>query len=325
LNTDIALTPETTLSIVIPCYRSGEGLPKLVERLGEALPDLATIYEAVLVDDASPDNTWQTIEDLARRYSWVRGIQLMRNYGQHNALLCGIRAANYDVVVTMDDDLQHPPDQIPLLLAKLADGYDVVYGAPERQQHGFWRDLASQITKIMLQSSMGVENARNVSAFRAFRTKVRNAFTQYQNPYVSIDVLLTWGTTRFAAIPVRHDARQYGVSHYTMYKLIRHAANMITGFSTMPLRVASIIGFVMTLFGLVVLVYVVGRALLFGIVVPGFAFLASVIAIFSGAQLFALGVIGEYLARMYFRSMDRPAYTVRTQSDESSADDTAQP
>ncbi|MCC6616706.1 MAG: glycosyltransferase family 2 protein [Anaerolineae bacterium] len=322
MNTQRAPAATTTLSIIIPCYRSGEGLPRLIERLEAVLPSLASAYEVLLVDDASPDDTWQAVEDLAHRYAWVRGIQLMRNYGQHNALLCGIRAAAYEIVVTMDDDLQHPPDQIHLLLDKLAEGYDVVYGAPEREQHGIWRDLASQITKIMLQSSMGVDNARHVSAFRAFRTKVRNAFVQYQNPYVSIDVLLTWGTTRFAAITVRHDTRQYGVSHYTVRKLIRHAINMITGFSTMPLRVASIVGFAMTLFGLLVLIYVVGRALFFGIVVPGFAFLASVIAIFAGAQLFALGVIGEYLARIYFRSMDRPAYTMRTTSDESNTDDT---
>lgn len=309
-----------TLSVVIPCYRSGEGLAQLVDLLAEILPNLADPYEIILVDDASPDNTWQIVEALTAHYAWVRGIQLMRNYGQHNALLCGIRAAQNEIVVTMDDDLQHPPDQIHLLLDKLAEGYDVVYGSPVHEQHGFLRDLASQITKLMLQNSMGVENARSVSAFRAFRTKVRDAFAQYQNPYVSIDVLLTWGTTRFASVHVRHDARQYGVSHYTMRKLIRHAVNMITGFSTTPLRLASIVGFAMTLFGLGVLVYVIGRALFFGIVVPGFAFLASVIAIFSGAQLFALGVIGEYLARIYFRSLDRPAYTVRTTTIEDRAD-----
>ncbi|MCA9908709.1 MAG: glycosyltransferase family 2 protein [Anaerolineae bacterium] len=301
-----------TLSVVIPCYRSGAGLTRLADLLAATLPDLADAYEVLLVDDASPDDTWQIVEALTTRYTWVRGIQLMRNYGQHNALLCGIRAAQNEIVITMDDDLQHPPDQIRRLLGKLAEGYDVVYGSPEYEQHGIWRNLASQITKLMLQNSMGVENARSVSAFRAFRTKVRDAFTQYQNLYVSIDVLLTWGTTRFASVHVRHDPRQYGMSHYTMRKLIRHAINMITGFSTMPLRFASILGFAMTLFGLGVLVYVIGRALLFGIVVPGFAFLASVIAIFSGAQLFALGVIGEYLARIYFRSLDRPAYTVRT-------------
>jgi undecaprenyl-phosphate 4-deoxy-4-formamido-L-arabinose transferase len=235
----------------------------------------------------------------------------MRNYGQHNALLCGIRVAQYDIVITMDDDLQNPPTEVSKLLAKLEEGYDVVYGTPQAEQHGLWRDLASQITKIALQSAMGVDVARNVSAFRAFRTQLRAAFQDYQGPFVSIDVLLTWGTTRFAAIPVRHNQRRAGVSNYTFRKLVTHALNMMTGFSVLPLQLASLIGFGFTLFGLLVLAYVVGRFLIQGGSVPGFPFLASIIAIFSGAQLFALGIIGEYLARMHFRMMDRPPYVVR--------------
>ena len=128
---------------------------------------------------------------------------------------------------------------------------------------------------------------------------------------MSIDVLLTWGTTRFAAVPVRHDPRQVGVSNYTFRKLVRHALNMMTGFSTLPLQLASVVGFAFTLFGLLLLVYVIGRYLIEGGSVPGFPFLASTIALFSGAQLFALGIIGEYLARMHFRMMDRPSYVIR--------------
>jgi undecaprenyl-phosphate 4-deoxy-4-formamido-L-arabinose transferase len=238
----------------------------------------------------------------------------MRNYGQHNTLLCGIRQARYEVIVTMDDDLQHPPEEIPNLLAKLAEGYDVVYGTPQQEQHGFWRDVASQVTKLALQSTMGAETARNVSAFRAFRTRLRDAFANYQGPFVSIDVLLTWGTTRFAAIPVHHDPRRVGRSNYTFVRLVTHALNMMTGFSTWPLQLASLIGFAFTLFGLGVLVYVIGRYLIEGGSIAGFPFLASIIAIFSGAQLFALGIIGEYLARMHFRMMERPAYSVREHS-----------
>jgi undecaprenyl-phosphate 4-deoxy-4-formamido-L-arabinose transferase len=301
-----------SLSVVIPVYRSAGGLPVLIEELEKVLPSLADQYEIVLVDDGSPDRSWDAIQTITRENPRVRGFTLMRNYGQHNALLCGIRAAQHEVIVTIDDDLQNPPGEIHKLLAKLDEGYDVVYGTPLRQQHGLWRDLASQITKLVLQSSMGVETARNVSAFRAFRTQVRDAFTNYGSPYVSIDVLLTWGTTRFAAVVVQHDARRYGTSNYTLTKLIRHALNMITGFSVLPLQLASLLGFALALFGALVLVYVVGHALLTGIIVPGFAFLASIIAIFSGAQLFALGVIGEYLARIHFRTMDRPVYTVRS-------------
>ena len=235
----------------------------------------------------------------------------MRNYGQHNALLCGIRAAKYDLVVTMDDDLQHPPEEIPRLLARLEEGFDVVYGAPEAERNGPMRAIASRITRLALRTTVGADVARNVSAFRIFRTQLREAFAGYQSPFVSIDVLLTWATTRFGATTVPFHRRHSGSSNYTFTKLVRFALDMMTGFSAAPLQLASLIGFGCMLFGIGVLVYVVGRYFLEGSI-PGFPFLASIIAIFSGAQLFALGVIGEYLARMHFRSMKRPAYVVRT-------------
>jgi undecaprenyl-phosphate 4-deoxy-4-formamido-L-arabinose transferase len=196
------------------------------------------------------------------------------------------------------------------MLASLAKGADVVYGTPRRQAHGLFRNLASRITKLALQSAMGAATARNVSAFRVFRTYLRDAFSNYSGPHVSIDVLLTWGTTKFDAISVRNEERTIGASNYTLGKLIRHAMNMMTGFSTLPLQLASLIGFVFTFFGLALLSYVLVRYFVVGGSVPGFPFLASTIAIFSGAQLFALGIIGEYLARMHFRMMDRPSYSV---------------
>lgn len=241
----------------------------------------------------------------------VRGLNLMRNYGQHNALLCGIRAARYEVIVTMDDDLQHSPEEIPRLLARLEEGFDVVYGAPKAEQNGLMRALASRITRLALSAAVGSDVAKNVSAFRVFPTQLREAFAAYQSPFVSIDVLLTWATTRFGATTVAFQPRHSGSSNYSFTKLVRHALDMMTGFSTAPLQLASLIGFTCTLFGLAVFIYVFVRYCLEGSV-PGFPFLASIIAIFSGAQLFALGVIGEYLARMHFRSMKRPAYVVRT-------------
>jgi undecaprenyl-phosphate 4-deoxy-4-formamido-L-arabinose transferase len=301
-----------SLSVVIPVYNGAVGLPHLIERLQPVLKEQAARAEVVLVNDGSRDHSWQVICDLAAEHDWVCGINLMRNYGQHNALLCGIRAAKYEIIVTMDDDLQHPPEEIHKLLSNLSEGYDVVYGTPLKEQHGIWRDLASRVTKLVLQNAMRADIARNVSAFRALRTQVRDAFLAYQSPFVSIDVLLTWGTTSFTAVPVRHDPRSDGVSNYTLRKLIIHAINMMTGFSTLPLQLASIIGFSFTLFGMGVLVYVIGVYMVYGDKVPGFPFLASVISIFSGAQLFALGIMGEYLSRIHFRTMDRPAYTVRS-------------
>jgi undecaprenyl-phosphate 4-deoxy-4-formamido-L-arabinose transferase len=285
-------------------------LPLLVKELEGVLPKCSVDFELILVNDASPDQSWQIITKLARERAWIHGINLMRNVGQHNAVLCGIRAAKYEIVTTMDDDLQNPPDEIPRLLAKLKEGFDVVYGTPEQEQHGIFRDLASKITKLVLQNAMGAEIARKISPFRVFRTQVRDAFQQYRGPFVSIDVLLTWGTTRFGALTVRHDSRREGVSGYTLRALVVHALNMMTGFSVLPLQIASLIGFTFTIFGLLTLAFVISRYLVNGSPVPGFPFLASIIAIFSGAQLFALGIIGEYLARMHFRLMDRLPYVV---------------
>jgi len=267
-------------------------------------------WELILVDDASSDGSWEVVRRLAAADPGIRGMRLARNSGQHNALLCGIRAARFSVTVTLDDDLQNPPTEIPKLLAKLSEGFDVVYGSPDRERHGLPRDLASRLTKIVLQKSMGVATASRVSAFRAFRTSIRDSFVAHSGPYCSIDVLLTWGTRNFGAVTVRHEARTIGRSHYTFGKLVTHAFNMITGFSTIPLEIASMAGFVFMLFGIGVLLYVLIRYFVNGGSVPGFPFLASIISIFSGVQLFSLGVIGEYIARMHFRLMGIPGYTI---------------
>jgi undecaprenyl-phosphate 4-deoxy-4-formamido-L-arabinose transferase len=310
---DARLRTTRFISVVVPVYNSELILPELIRRLEPVLASLSSQYEVVLVNDGSWDQSWKVIQELSRSFPWVRGINLMRNYGQHNALLCGIRAARFETVVTMDDDLQHPPEDLPKLLAKMDEGFDVVYGTPEEEQHGLMRDVASMITKIALQSAMGSETARVVSAWRVFRTQLRDAFADYHGPFVSVDVLLTWGTTNFGSVRVRYDPRTIGKSNYNFRKLVRHAMNMMTGFSVLPLQLASIIGFFFTLFGIGVLVYVLGRYFISGTSVAGFPFLASIIAIFSGAQLFALGIIGEYLARMHFRTMDKPTYTIREQ------------
>jgi glycosyltransferase involved in cell wall biosynthesis len=304
-----------SLSVVTPVYNGEASVAELCRRLAEVLPRVSAQHEIILVNDGSRDRSWEMISELSSRTPTVRGLNLMRNYGQHNALLCGIRAAKYEVVVTMDDDLQHPPEEIPRLLARLEEGFDVVYGAPKAEQNGLLRALASRITRLALSTAIGSEVAKNVSAFRVFRTRLRDAFADYQSPFVSIDVLLTWATTRFGAITVPFQPRYRGSSNYTFTKLVRFALDMMTGFSTAPLQLASLIGFSCTLFGIGVLIYVVGRYFLQGSI-PGFPFLASIVAIFSGAQLFALGVIGEYLARIHFRTMNRPVYMVRSASSE---------
>ena len=312
-----------SVSVVIPVYRSEQSVGLVVEELAQTLPEFADRFEVILVEDDGGDKSWAVIEQSSAEYHFVRGYRLTRNFGQHNALLCGIRAARYEVVVTMDDDLQHPPPEIRRLLDKLADGYDVVYGTPENAQHTHFRNFASLATKLVLQGAMGAQTARSVSSFRAFRASLRNSFADYRGPIVNVDVLLTWGTANFAAIPTAHRPRTIGKSTYTFAKLVSHAFNLVTGFSTLPLRLASILGLLMTAFGAVILVYLVlSQLFAFRFEVPGFTFIASLVAIFAGAQMFALGIIGEYIARMHLRIMDRPVYIVR-QKTESTEDEMA--
>jgi undecaprenyl-phosphate 4-deoxy-4-formamido-L-arabinose transferase len=167
------------------------------------------------------------------------------------------------------------------------------------------------LTKWALKIAIGSEIAKQVSAFRAFRTDLRDVFGDFQGPYVSIDALLGWGTSRFAAVRVRHDQRAAGRSNYGFIRLATHALNVLTGFTTRPLRIATLIGLALTLMGAGILVLVLVRYFVEGDKVPGFPFLASIISIFSGAQLLTLGIIGEYLARVHVRVMDRPAYALR--------------
>jgi undecaprenyl-phosphate 4-deoxy-4-formamido-L-arabinose transferase len=302
------------ISAVIPVYKAEGSLNELYLRLRRSLEEISEDFEIIMVEDCGGDRSWDLIQELAEKDGRIKGIRLSRNFGQHNALLCGIHEAKHELTVTIDDDLQHPPEAIPAMLEKLSEGYDVVYGIPEQERHGFWRNMASRLTKTAMKSVMKVDVARNVCAFRIFRTSLRSAFADFSSPFVSIDALLTWGTDRFAAVKVQHESRAEGKSGYTFGKLASHALNMITGFSSIPLRLATIMGFFFTLFGMAVLAFVIGRYLIQGSVVPGFPFLASIISIFAGAQLFTLGIIGEYLGHVHFRSMRKPTYIVQART-----------
>jgi len=295
------------LSIVVPVYKGEKLIEPLVAQLSKTLPAFTANYEIILINDGGRDHSWSVIQRLTDKYECVRGVCLMRNYGQHNATLCGIRLARYEVTVTMDQDLQHQPEDIPLLLTKLEEGYDVVYGAPKKLPQGFLRNLMTASIKQILAGVIGLPSVRNVSAFRAFRTNLRDAFANFQSPSLILDVLLSWGTTRFTSVSV--NIAQAGKTSYNFGMLVRTAMLILIGYSTLPLRFASWIGFVMTVFGLGVFIYVLIVYFTAGSL-PGFLFLASIISLFSGAQLFALGIFGEYLARMFDRSMDRPTYVI---------------
>ncbi|MGI5287067.1 glycosyltransferase family 2 protein [Nonomuraea polychroma] len=300
-----------SVSVVIPCYQSARTLPTLVTRLVPVLREVSARHEVILVVDGSPDDTWAIAADLARRFDGVRAINLSRNYGQHNALVAGIREAGYEVVVTMDDDLQHLPEQIPLLLAALeGDRLDLVYGVPHDEEHGFLRSFASRSVKTAMAGVLGVRAARTISAFRAFRTRLREGFEGLSGPHASVDVALSWATSRVGSVRVHMRERQQGRSNYTARLLARHAVNMLLGYSTTPLRMASYLGFFVGIIGIVLAGTVLWRFTSGDTTVAGFTTIASTVAIFSAAQLISVGVLGEYVGRIHSSGMGRPTYVV---------------
>jgi glycosyltransferase involved in cell wall biosynthesis len=298
-----------TCSIVIPVYRSEDTIEELIRQLSKMLPGLFPKFEVICVVDGSPDKSWEIIASLGKKYKWLKGVKLLRNFGQQNATLCGVRLAKYELTVTMDDDLQHPIDELPKMVDQLKTGFDVVYGAPKKLPANFFRNVATYITKRVLAYVAHNKLHKDISAYRVFRTKLQEAFKDFRSPDAMLDVLLAWGTAKFGSVKVNIRERKNGHSNYNFEQLIRTAMLILTGFSTLPLRIASVIGFLMTLVGLAVLVYVLVIYFTQGSV-PGFSFLSSLIVIFSGTQLFALGIFGEYMARIFNRSMDRPTYVV---------------
>lgn len=311
---EVAICPRcnVSVSVVIPCYRSEATITPLVRELHAVLVESVDDYEIVLVVDGSPDNTDELAVELARDRR-VRALLLSKNYGQHNALLAGISRSRYEVIVTMDDDLQHLPSQVPVLLTGLTADTDLVYGVPTSEEHEVMRSAASRLVKRSL-AVAGVPNAADVTAFRAFRRELRTAFQHVADPFSNIDVLLSWATARVRRVPVEMRRRVSGRSNYGFSGLTHHAFNMITGYSIAPLRIVTYLGLAcsaigVALFFLVLWSYATGTT-----TVAGFSTIASMLAVFSGAQMLSLGILGEYLGRLHFRSMQQPPYVIREET-----------
>lgn len=299
------------VSVVVPCYRSAATLPALSARLHDALPGTASDFEVVLVVDGGDLATWTAAAELEQDSPHVRALRLSRNFGQHNALVAGVRAARHEVIVTMDDDLQHRPEEIPTLLAALTDDVDLVYGVAAREEHGVARSFASRLAKATLERLMGITGARQLSAFRAFRTFLRNGFTQLSGPHACLDVALSWGTTNIAAVSVPMDERRHGRSNYTVRMLVRHTLNMVFGYSTAPLRLVTYLGFLVGFLGLTLLTRTLYLYFSGETTVAGFTTMASMVALFSAAQMIAIGVLGEYLGRIHAGGLGLPTYVIR--------------
>lgn len=299
------------MSIVIPVYNSGPTLAALMARLTQTIETMTQSYEIILADDGSRDDSWAVIQSLRETYSdHLVAVQLMRNYGQHNTLMCGLGMARGEYVVTMDDDLQNPPEEIPKLLAHIKQhGLDLVYGCPSTRNHAAWRNLGSNIVWHFYRTVF--RNPVTPTPFRVMRHQLAQSVMFYDLNFTYLDGLLAWCTSRIEGVEVEHHPRVQGSSGYSLGKLLGLALNLYTNFSLIPLQIVSGLGFITATSGFLVGVYYLFQYLASSIVVPGFASTIIAILILGGAQLLALGVIGEYLGRLHLNVNRKPQYVIR--------------
>ncbi|PIQ52189.1 MAG: glycosyltransferase [Comamonadaceae bacterium CG12_big_fil_rev_8_21_14_0_65_59_15] len=307
----LAKASELDLSIVVPVYRSAGTLEALLQRLSQVLSPITDRYEIILIDDGSADDSWAVIERLRPAYGkHLVAVQLMRNYGQHNALMCGLGLARGEYVVTMDDDLQNPPEEISKLLVHIKQhGLDLVYGCPPERHHAGWRNLGSMLVLHFYRSVF--RHPITPSPFRIMRHQLAHSVQFYDLNFTFLDGLLAWCTSRIDGIEVAHHPREQGQSGYSLSKLLVLSLNLYTNFSLIPLQLVSGLGFVTALSGFGVGLFYLIQFFASNIEVPGFASTIIAILILGGAQLLALGVIGEYVGRLHLNVNRKPQYVVR--------------
>ena len=300
------------LSVVVPVYNSQATIPVLLERLTQALGQLTPHYEIILVEDGGPDGSWQAIEQQRQRYrEHLVAVQLMSNFGQHNALMCGLALARGRFVVTMDDDLQNPPEEIGRMLERIREGgFDLVYGVAKDRQHASWRNLGAAVVWRFYRTVF--RNPITPTSFRVMRRQLVQSIRFYDLNFTYLDGLLAWCTKRIGAVEVQHHARAEGRSGYSLRKLLLLALNLYTNFSLLPLQMVSLLGFATALSGFGAGLFYLVQYFAHHIDVPGYASTITAILILGGAQLLALGVIGEYLGRLHLNVNRKPQYVVRT-------------
>jgi dolichol-phosphate mannosyltransferase/undecaprenyl-phosphate 4-deoxy-4-formamido-L-arabinose transferase len=298
-------------SVVIPVYRSATTLRELHARLGAVLASLARPFEIVYVEDSGPDDSWEALRALAGEDPRVTAIQLMRNSGQANATLCGLAHARGQFVLTLDDDLQHPPEEIPRLIAALAPDVDVVMGAPREKRHHWARRFGSAFIHRLNCYLLGKDPSLQFTSFRLMRRPVVDGLIALRTLSPALGPMLTAVTRRIINATVEHHPRKAGRSGYTLSRLLAQTLNNIIGYSMLPLRLLAILGLVGILASAVLALVLAVRYLTGGITVPGWTTLALLLVVLSGFNFFAFSIIGEYLLRILQQVNRTPQYLVR--------------
>jgi undecaprenyl-phosphate 4-deoxy-4-formamido-L-arabinose transferase len=296
-----------TLSIVIPVYNNSGTVRELYRRLSAVLGQNGMEWDVIFVNDGSKDESWKVLTGLQQEMGNVRVIDLGRNFGQHNATVCGLKYSRGDYIVTMDADLQHPAEEIPKLIHKIEEGYEVVYGVYERKMHSFVRNRMSNLVYAISKRAMNIEH--NLSSFRIMKREIADSISRSANYDIILDIIIGWVTDKIGYTAVTHQAS--GQTSYGLFKLITLGFDFLFNFTVLPLRIASISGALISTFGLVLGVYFVIQRVTGTTDVSGFTAIIVSVLFFSGLILISIGVIGEYLARIYLKLNSKPQYVVK--------------
>lgn len=300
------------VSFVVPCYRSEHTLPKVVAEIEEKMKDLGGyVYDIFLINDCSPDDTMGTIRKLCEEHSEIRGIGFTKNFGQHSALMAGLRYADGDYVVCLDDDGQTPADEVDKLLDKLEEGYDAVYARYEHKKHSAFRNMGSRVNDLMARTMLGKPAELYISSYFAVKRFVVDDMVRYENSYPYVIGLVLRATRNIANVTVSHREREEGSSGYTFGKLLGLWFNGFTAFSVKPLRLATALGAFSAVLGFLYGVYTIVKRLVRPDVPLGFSSTMAALVFFGGMIMLMLGLIGEYIGRIYISLNNSPQYVIR--------------
>lgn len=303
-----------TVSFVIPCYRSEKTLPGVVEEIQSTMKNIKEYaYEIILVNDCSPDATFEVITRLCQENEEIMGIDLARNFGQHSALMAGFHHVKGDIVVCLDDDGQTPADEVGKLLSGIEQGADVVYAKYAHKQHSCFRNWGSHVNELMTRVMLGKPRELFVSSYFAARRFVVEEMIQYEYPYPYVIGLVLRTTKNIINVEVEHRNRQEGVSGYTLGKLLGLWFNGFTAFSVKPLRIATLTGAGCAFVGFLYGIYTIIKKIFINPpgLVTGFSAIMSVMVFMGGMLMLMLGLVGEYMGRMYISMNRSPQYVIR--------------
>jgi len=298
------------ITVVVPVYNSEAVLTELHSQIDTVMRRNDFSYDLIFVCDNSPDKSWDVISQLASKYHNVKGVLLRLNAGQHNALMAGITRAHGRIVITMDDDLQHSPSDIPKLVSELESGYDLVYVNFNKRKHAVWKSAGSSFNNIVASRLLDKPKDLYLSPYRAFRSALIDDIARYKGPFVYLDGLLLSTTANISSVDGVHNKRYAGESNYGLVKSISLWMKMAVNFSIQPLRLTSILGVIMSSVGFFLAVILVVQKFTYDAMPTGWTSLIVTILLVGGIQLFALGMLGEYLGRTLLTINAKPQYVV---------------